>query len=546
MNKKCGKCTKTVYPTEELKCLDKSWHKGCFRCWECGMALNMRTYKGFNKLPYCEAHIPKPKATTVAETPELARIAENTKIQSNVKYHAEFEAAKGKFTTVADDPETLRIKQNTKIISNAAYHGELEKKADMDQRRHLTGQNGDAGRYRFSHNSRLARKLNTLNAYLTRGQDEILAMAERAKRKREAARAEREVELEPGAEPGTESGPGQGRRGDGGRRRRLKARREDGLKRWTLGVAKRSLVGELTESVASRLETMSLDDWKASRCNAARVRETWQRIQAQERRRRPTARPRRRLTIQDCTEETAEPDRVSYRRHVIQDLDGVTQRQVMLREARRAGGAALDRRQLSSLLTYGEAGATVSESISVTDTRLERQDGRRHQLERVELSKYGIGAHLLEEEEEEEQEELDTEDEAEELAEDGPEEQLRPVFDYPQLAGPHPCGACLDEILSATAGCPDGQQLLPLLLGVFGSRRNHVIFSFDDDDLVGRGGGGIDRTRLRGGIEGREGLVHWLDSARSALALARSRFPPSPSACLPRVRALARRPPPQS
>ncbi|XP_043204427.1 atherin-like isoform X3 [Amphibalanus amphitrite] len=144
MNKKCGKCTKTVYPTEELKCLDKSWHKGCFRCWECGMALNMRTYKGFNKLPYCEAHIPKPKATTVAETPELARIAENTKIQSNVKYHAEFEAAKGKFTTVADDPETLRIKQNTKIISNAAYHGELEKKADMDQRRHLTGQNGDA------------------------------------------------------------------------------------------------------------------------------------------------------------------------------------------------------------------------------------------------------------------------------------------------------------------------------------------------------------------------------------------------------------------
>ncbi|XP_037077130.1 LIM and SH3 domain protein Lasp-like [Pollicipes pollicipes] len=149
MSKKCGKCAKTVYPTEELKCLDKVWHKGCFRCWECGMALNMRNYKGFNKLPYCEAHIPKPKATTVAETPELARIAENTKIQSNVtaasrsSYHAEFEAAKGKFTTVADDPETLRIKQNTKIISNAAYHGDLEKKADMDQRRHLTGEDGD-------------------------------------------------------------------------------------------------------------------------------------------------------------------------------------------------------------------------------------------------------------------------------------------------------------------------------------------------------------------------------------------------------------------
>jgi len=107
------------------------------------MTLNMRNYKGFNKQPYCEAHIPKAKATTMAETPELKRIAENTKIQSNVKYHAEFEKAKGKFTQVADDPETLRIKQNSKIISNVAYHGELEKKAAMEQKRVMSGENGE-------------------------------------------------------------------------------------------------------------------------------------------------------------------------------------------------------------------------------------------------------------------------------------------------------------------------------------------------------------------------------------------------------------------
>ncbi|KAJ9595083.1 hypothetical protein L9F63_013609, partial [Diploptera punctata] len=107
------------------------------------MTLNMRNYKGFNKQPYCEAHIPKAKATTMAETPELKRIAENTKIQSNVLYHAEFEKAKGKFTQVADDPETLRIKQNSKIISNVAYHGELEKKAAMEQKRVMTGENGE-------------------------------------------------------------------------------------------------------------------------------------------------------------------------------------------------------------------------------------------------------------------------------------------------------------------------------------------------------------------------------------------------------------------
>ncbi|CAH2056445.1 unnamed protein product, partial [Iphiclides podalirius] len=142
MNKTCARCEKTVYPTEELKCLDKVWHKGCFKCQECGMTLNMRTYKGYGKLPYCEAHVPKAKHTTMAETPELKRIAENTKIQSNVKYHADFERSKGKFTQVADDPETLRIKANTKIISNVAYHGDLAKKAAMEKQRQIN-ENGE-------------------------------------------------------------------------------------------------------------------------------------------------------------------------------------------------------------------------------------------------------------------------------------------------------------------------------------------------------------------------------------------------------------------
>jgi len=108
------------------------------------MTLNMRNYKGFNKEPFCEAHIPKAKHTTVAETPELKRIAENTKLQSNAKYHAEFEKTKGKLTQVADDPETLRMKANSKIISNAAYHGDFLKKAEMEQRRNLTNGNNAA------------------------------------------------------------------------------------------------------------------------------------------------------------------------------------------------------------------------------------------------------------------------------------------------------------------------------------------------------------------------------------------------------------------
>ncbi|KAI2799113.1 LIM and SH3 domain protein 1, partial [Blomia tropicalis] len=135
MSKICARCDKTVYPIEELKCLDKLWHKSCFKCYECGMILNMKTYKGFNKLPYCNAHTPVARATTVVDTPETRRLAENTKIQSQAKYHADFEKQKGKLTQVADDPETLRIRNQSKIISNATYHGEYEKKKQMEERR---------------------------------------------------------------------------------------------------------------------------------------------------------------------------------------------------------------------------------------------------------------------------------------------------------------------------------------------------------------------------------------------------------------------------
>ncbi|OQR71538.1 hypothetical protein BIW11_10927 [Tropilaelaps mercedesae] len=126
-NKKCARCLKTVYPIEELKCLDKVWHKQCFKCQECGMTLSMNTYKGYDRLPYCNAHVPHATYTTVPDTPEARRLAENTKLQSNVKYHEEYEKSKGRVIQVADDPEILRLSQQTKIISDVAYHGDVKK-----------------------------------------------------------------------------------------------------------------------------------------------------------------------------------------------------------------------------------------------------------------------------------------------------------------------------------------------------------------------------------------------------------------------------------
>ncbi|XP_054621706.1 uncharacterized protein LOC129174112 [Dunckerocampus dactyliophorus] len=52
MNPQCDRCRKIVYPTEKVSCLDKNWHKGCFHCEVCKMTLNMKNYKGYDKLKH--------------------------------------------------------------------------------------------------------------------------------------------------------------------------------------------------------------------------------------------------------------------------------------------------------------------------------------------------------------------------------------------------------------------------------------------------------------------------------------------------------------
>ena len=81
------------------------------------------------------SHTPKAKATIVADTPEMKRLADNTKIQSNVQYHAEFEANKSKFTAVTDDPESKRLAANTRTISNISYHGLVDIKEEQEKKR---------------------------------------------------------------------------------------------------------------------------------------------------------------------------------------------------------------------------------------------------------------------------------------------------------------------------------------------------------------------------------------------------------------------------
>uniref|UniRef100_H2YHJ9 LIM zinc-binding domain-containing protein n=1 Tax=Ciona savignyi TaxID=51511 RepID=H2YHJ9_CIOSA len=101
MNPPCARCKKTVYPTEKLNCLDKMWHKSCFTCETCNLKLTMKTYKGYNKLPYCNTHYPTTKFTAVSDTPENKRLAQQQKNQSELQYRKVYRLCLG-FTQVAD------------------------------------------------------------------------------------------------------------------------------------------------------------------------------------------------------------------------------------------------------------------------------------------------------------------------------------------------------------------------------------------------------------------------------------------------------------
>ncbi|KAI6171313.1 hypothetical protein M3Y97_01057600 [Aphelenchoides bicaudatus] len=153
--KKCAReeCGKTVYPLEELNCLDKTWHKGCFRCTSCGMALNMKNYRGYNRMPYCEPHYPKTVATSVVDTPEMQRVAVNTRLQSQHQYHAEYEKMKGTKIDIVDDPEISRHLKNTKDQSSVQYHGEAEKKQKQEASRPIEDPNAKPQTVKLSETS---------------------------------------------------------------------------------------------------------------------------------------------------------------------------------------------------------------------------------------------------------------------------------------------------------------------------------------------------------------------------------------------------------
>eukprot|EP01118_Nematostelium_gracile_P008159 TRINITY_DN2696_c0_g1_i1.p1 TRINITY_DN2696_c0_g1~~TRINITY_DN2696_c0_g1_i1.p1 ORF type:complete len:123 (+),score=17.56 TRINITY_DN2696_c0_g1_i1:84-452(+) len=51
---KCGRCAKTVYPTEKVNAIGKSWHKACFKCTTCNATIQLGTEQNHEGMPYCK------------------------------------------------------------------------------------------------------------------------------------------------------------------------------------------------------------------------------------------------------------------------------------------------------------------------------------------------------------------------------------------------------------------------------------------------------------------------------------------------------------
>ncbi|XP_033646915.1 LIM and SH3 domain protein 1-like isoform X2 [Asterias rubens] len=151
MNAPCSRCKKTVYPVEKFSCLDKIWHKGCFTCETCNLKLTMKTYKGYNKLPYCNTHYPTTKFTAVADTPENLRLSQQTKNQSDLVYHKDHKSDLSKFSKVTDTPASETFKKNQMNISDVHYQNKVGQRDQMEAAR-LAGQSGQQSDEGFDYN----------------------------------------------------------------------------------------------------------------------------------------------------------------------------------------------------------------------------------------------------------------------------------------------------------------------------------------------------------------------------------------------------------
>ena len=91
---KCAVCSKTAYPLESVKALDKTYHKICFKCAVCAITLNVKSFKGVDGQVYCATHTPVDRSSTADGDYTIKSAAEAQKKNSEAR-SAQLAAQKG-------------------------------------------------------------------------------------------------------------------------------------------------------------------------------------------------------------------------------------------------------------------------------------------------------------------------------------------------------------------------------------------------------------------------------------------------------------------
>jgi len=130
---KCFTCDKTVYPLELVSVGSNNYHKLCFKCSTCSIALTLKNAQEKGGLVYCLQHIPKEVATSTADRHDLNTIKEKPKVE-NVNQQVRGELA-GQKSLEGTDSVSIGTKMNAPKVGvvNEQVRGELAgQKSNLD------------------------------------------------------------------------------------------------------------------------------------------------------------------------------------------------------------------------------------------------------------------------------------------------------------------------------------------------------------------------------------------------------------------------------
>jgi actin-related protein len=88
MSAKCSGCGGVAHQNEQVKALNLTWHRQCLKCAACGTVLNLNNVQAFERRPYCAAHVPELKHTSMANDDVIVPATKDAKYDMAKHYKA--------------------------------------------------------------------------------------------------------------------------------------------------------------------------------------------------------------------------------------------------------------------------------------------------------------------------------------------------------------------------------------------------------------------------------------------------------------------------